>query len=66
MEVELLRQLFECEEYLPEFSIVAVLDGEVVGHVISTAGWVDGHWSCWGSGPIGVTPRLQRHGIGRR
>lgn len=63
VEVELLRQLFDCEEYLPEFSVVAVLDGEVVGHVISTRGWVDDH-KLLGLGPIGVTPRLQRHGIG--
>ncbi|TAP44472.1 N-acetyltransferase [Arthrobacter sp. S39] len=63
VEVDVLRQLFECDEYLPEFSIVAVLDGEVVGHVISTRGWVDGH-ELLGLGPIGVTPRLQRHGIG--
>ena len=63
VEVDVLRQLFECDEYLPEFSIVAVLNGEVVGHVISTRGWVDGH-ELLGLGPIGVTPRLQRHGIG--
>jgi predicted N-acetyltransferase YhbS len=63
VEVELLRQLFECEEYLPDFSIVAELDGEVVGHVISTRGWVADH-ELLGLGPIGVTPRLQRHGIG--
>ena len=63
VEVEVLRQLFECDEYLPEFSIVAELDGEVVGHVISTRGWVGEH-ELLGLGPIGVTPRLQRHGIG--
>ena len=63
IEVELLRQLFDSEGYLPEFSIVAVLDGEVVGHVISSRGWVAEH-ELLGLGPIGVTPRLQRHGIG--
>jgi predicted N-acetyltransferase YhbS len=63
IEVEVLRQLFECAEYLPEFSVVAVLDDEVVGHVISTRGWV-GDYGLLGLGPIGVTPRLQRHGIG--
>jgi predicted N-acetyltransferase YhbS len=62
-EVGLLRQLFDCAEYLPEFSIVAELDGEVVGHVISTRGWV-GDLELLGLGPIGVVPRLQRHGIG--
>src|SRR6478735_8633462 len=62
-EVKLLARLFECQEYLPAFSIVAELDGEIVGHVISTRGWVDG-LELLGLGPIGVVPRLQRHGIG--
>ncbi|MET3921329.1 N-acetyltransferase [Arthrobacter sp. UYEF20] len=62
-EVQLLARLFECEEYLPDFSIVAELDGEIVGHVISTRGRV-GELELLGLGPIGVVPRLQRHGIG--
>ena len=49
-EVELLARLFECEEYLPEFSIVAELDGEIVGHVISTRGWA-GELNCWAWAP---------------
>ncbi|BAS07927.1 acetyltransferase [Arthrobacter sp. Hiyo4] len=40
-----------------------MLDDEIVGHVISTRGWV-GDYGLLGLGPIGVTPRLQRHGIG--
>jgi predicted N-acetyltransferase YhbS len=63
VEVKILRELFVAEEYLPEFSIVAELDGEIVGHVISTRAWVD-DLELLGLGPIGVTPRLQRHGIG--
>jgi predicted N-acetyltransferase YhbS len=63
VEVRVLRGLFESEEYLPGFSVVAVQEGEVVGHVISTRGWVDGH-GLLGLGPLSVTPRLQRHGIG--
>ena len=62
-EVKVLRGLFGSREYLPEFSVVAVLDGEVVGYVISTRGWVGDH-ELLGLGPLGVTPRLQRHGIG--
>lgn len=62
-EVRLLAALFDCEEYLPEFSIVAEIDGGIVGHVISTRGWV-GELELLGLGPIGVVPRLQRHGIG--
>ncbi|WP_461189494.1 N-acetyltransferase [Arthrobacter sp. Z4-13] len=63
VEVNVLRELFDAKEYLPGFSVVAVLDGEVVGHVISTRGWV-GRQELLGLGPLGVTPRLQRHGIG--
>jgi predicted N-acetyltransferase YhbS len=62
-EVRVLRALFDAKEYLPDFSVVAVLDGEIVGHVISTRGWVGDH-ELLGLGPIGVTPRLQRQGIG--
>ena len=61
--MQLLAALFDCEEYLPEFSIVAELDGEIVGHVISTRGRA-GELELLGLGPIGVVPRLQRHGIG--
>lgn len=63
VEVRVLRGLLVAEEYLPEFSIVAELEGEIVGHVISTRAWVD-DLELLGLGPIGVTPRLQRHGIG--
>lgn len=62
-EVDLLGRLFECGEYLPDFSIVAELDGEIVGHVISTRGRA-GELELLGLGPLGVVPRLQRHGIG--
>lgn len=63
VEVKILRALFDADEYLPELSVVAVLGGEVVGHVISTRGWVGSH-ELLGLGPISVTPRLQRQGIG--
>jgi predicted N-acetyltransferase YhbS len=63
VEVKVLHALFDAKEYLPGFSVVAVLDGEIVGHVISTRGWVGEH-ELLGLGPIAVTPRLQRQGIG--
>lgn len=62
-EVGLLRDLFECPEYIPEFSIVAELGGEIVGHVISTRAWV-GDLELLGLGPISVHPHFQRQGIG--
>ncbi len=62
-EVALLKELFDCVEYLPDFSIVAELGGEIVGHVISTRGAVGGT-PFLGLGPISVEPHLQRRGIG--
>lgn len=63
IEVALLRELFDCDEYIPELSIVAEIGGDIVGHVISTRGWV-GDLELVGLGPIGVAPTLQRRGIG--
>jgi predicted N-acetyltransferase YhbS len=63
VELKLLRELFECDEYLSEFSIVAEIGGEIVGHVISTRGWA-GDLELLGLGPISVQPHLQRRGIG--
>lgn len=63
IEVGLLRELFESEEYIPELSIVAELGGDIVGHVITTRGWV-GDEPFLGLGPVGVAPALQRRGIG--
>lgn len=63
VEVGLLKELFECSEYLPEVSIVAEMGGEIVGHAISTRGWV-GEFELLGLGPIGVLPPFQRRGVG--
>ncbi|MFJ5955495.1 N-acetyltransferase [Paenarthrobacter sp. NPDC092416] len=63
MEVGLLKSLFECDEYIPELSIVAEIGGDIVGHAISTRGWI-GDLELVALGPIGVVPTLQRRGIG--
>lgn len=63
VEVGLLRELFECDEYIPSLSIVAEIAGEIVGHVISTRAWM-GDLELLGLGPIAVEPTLQRRGIG--
>ncbi|MCI0142512.1 GNAT family N-acetyltransferase [Arthrobacter bambusae] len=62
-EVKLLTELFDSDEYLQEFSIVAEMGGEIVGHVICTRGRV-GELRLLGLGPISVQPHLQRRGIG--
>ena len=63
VEVGLLQELFECSEYIPGLSIVAEMGGEVVGHAISTRGWI-GDVPVLGLGPIGVLPQFQGRGVG--
>ena len=64
VEVTLLDELRECEEWLDPLSLVAVgAEGGVVGHVVCTRGRVDGR-PALGLGPLSVHPRQQRQGVG--
>jgi putative acetyltransferase len=46
-------------------SLVAVIDGEVVGHVAVSPVTIDGEHRCWyGLGPVSVRPDRQKEGIG--
>ena len=58
--VELLRR---SEAYVPELSLLAEVDGEIVGHVILSRGRLDDR-RVLALGPIGVLPAHQRRGIG--
>ena len=59
----IVEKLRPSEAYIPELSLVAELDGEVVGHVIlSRARLGDGE--ALALGPIGVAPEHQRRGVG--
>ena len=62
-EALLLDALRVCDGWLPELSIVAELDDTVVGHVVTTRGFV-GDTPVLGLGPIGVLPSHQGRGIG--
>jgi putative acetyltransferase len=64
-EAPLVDELREDAGFLPHLSLVAVTDGEVVGHVIATRGWLEplGH-PVLGLGPLGVRPDHQRSGVG--
>lgn len=54
--------------YLPELALVAEEDGAVVGHAMTTRGWVDAPGQdpapALGLGPISVRPDRQGRGIG--
>lgn len=59
----LLAALFAAAEYIPDLSIVALQGPEVVGHCITTRGWIGGE-PVLGLGPLAVLPEYQRRGIG--
>jgi putative acetyltransferase len=49
--------------WLPHLSLVAVVGGEVVGHVVASRATVDGA-PALGVGPLGVRPASQGRGVG--
>ena len=63
----LLDSLRESPAWIPELSLVAELDSEIVGQVLFTRSWVDAMRALVDVlvlSPIGVRPDLQRRGIG--
>ncbi len=65
IEAVLLDQLREDDGWLEDLSLVAEVDGEVVGHVVCTRGTVGAdRRPALGLGPIGVRPDHQGQGIG--
>ena len=63
VEVGLVDALRADPAWLPHLSLVAVVDIEIVGHVVATRATVDGV-PALGLGPIGVLPVFQGRGVG--
>ena len=63
-EVALVDQLRASEAWIPTLSLVAVIDGQVVGHVVCTRAHVDSD-PVLALGPIGVEVSRQNSGIGK-
>ena len=65
VEPRLTDELREDAGFLPHLSLVAVDDGEVIGAVIATRGWLEPLGvPVLGLGPLGVRPERQRTGVG--
>lgn len=62
-EATLVGWLREDPGWVPELSLVAEVDGEIVGHVVCTRGELAGR-PALGLGPVSVSPDRQRDGVG--
>jgi putative acetyltransferase len=62
-EQELVERLWPGADLLPELSLVAVVSGDLVGHVLCSRATLDGG-PVVGLGPLGVAPEHQGHGVG--
>lgn len=65
-EAVLVDALRESPAFVPALSIVARIDGSVVGHVLSTEVGTEGSASALTLAPVAVAPEYQGRGIGSR
>jgi putative acetyltransferase len=63
-EAKLVSALRAAGDVIPALSIVALINEEVVGHVVCSRASIDGRPSV-GLGPLGVPPAYHRRGVGQ-
>jgi len=63
IEAALVDELRDAGDLAPELCLVALRDGDLVGHVAISRATLDGAGAL-GLGPIGVLPAAQRSGVG--
>ncbi|MCL2820557.1 MAG: N-acetyltransferase [Oscillospiraceae bacterium] len=65
----LVHKLRSVKALVPELNCVAVLDGQIVGHIIYTKSWIESEdgtkHDTLTFGPLSVKPEFQSRGIGR-
>ena len=63
-EQDLVNALRKGDAFIPELSLVAEVDGKIVGHIMFTKATVDGK-TVLALAPLSVLPECQRKGIGK-
>ena len=64
-EPDLVERLREVKEFVPELSLVAELEGEIVGHILFTEIRI-GEKKALALAPVSVAPKYQSRGIGSK
>ena len=62
-EHELVNALRKGDAYVPQLSLVAEIDGRIVGHIMFTKAWA-GDTAILALAPLAVLPEYQRKGVG--
>ena len=60
----LLEKLRKSEDFIPQLSLVCVLDDKIIGHVMLTKAFVDNNFKTLIVAPLSVLPEYQRKGVG--
>ncbi len=64
-EQDLVEELRRCPEFVPQLSLVAVVDGNIVGHALFTQVQI-GEETQLCLAPLAVAPTFQRMGVGKK
>jgi len=62
-EQDLVERLRKCDAFIPKLSLVAVIGGEIIGHIMFTRITIDGADAIC-LAPVSVLPEYQKQGIG--
>lgn len=63
-EARLVEMLRELPEFVPDLSLVAGMDGRIVGHILFSPARTTGGGTVLALAPVAVDPPFQRQGIG--